>query len=174
VSEAPIRTVTIPGSAEHLGVHRVDVRLRWVCPICEGPRGEPVIVSSFDRGRGVSVHAWSNACGHIDDFTAVRMEARFNGLQTEELAEPGAIAWSKTRLPEGVLQTIGVSRVETGPLQVGHDWPGVFVRGEMALFYAHKIGAGLTAAGNSIPMQTALDLNALAQLLASCAGLRRM
>lgn len=28
------------------------------------------------------------------------------------------------------------SRVETGPVQFGGDWPGVFIRGDNALYYA--------------------------------------
>lgn len=28
-------------------------------------------------------------------------------------------------------------RVETGPIQFGDDWPGVFIRGDNALVYAH-------------------------------------
>jgi hypothetical protein len=32
-------------------------------------------------------------------------------------------------------------RVETGPLQFGDDWPGVFIRGDNALFYARALAA---------------------------------
>lgn len=30
-------------------------------------------------------------------------------------------------------------RVETGPVQFGDDWPGLFVRGDNALYYAHLL-----------------------------------
>ena len=30
-------------------------------------------------------------------------------------------------------------RVETGPTQFGEDWPGVFIRGDNALWYAHLL-----------------------------------
>ena len=30
-------------------------------------------------------------------------------------------------------------RVETGPLQFGDDWPGVFIRGDNAAFYAFAL-----------------------------------
>jgi len=31
------------------------------------------------------------------------------------------------------------NRVETGPIRFGDDWPGVFIRGDNALFYARSI-----------------------------------
>jgi hypothetical protein len=34
-------------------------------------------------------------------------------------------------------------RVETGPIQFGDDWPGVFIRGDNALFYANALEAAL-------------------------------
>jgi isoprenylcysteine carboxyl methyltransferase (ICMT) family protein YpbQ len=30
-------------------------------------------------------------------------------------------------------------RVETGAVQFGNDWPGLFIRGDDAFYYAHKI-----------------------------------
>ena len=30
-------------------------------------------------------------------------------------------------------------RVETGPIQFGNDWPGIFVRGDDAFFYSQMI-----------------------------------
>ena len=38
-----------------------------------------------------------------------------------------------TKLPE---QT---PRIETGPIQFGSDWPGVFFRGDHALHFAHAL-----------------------------------
>lgn len=37
-------------------------------------------------------------------------------------------------LPDG-------KRPETGPMQFGDDWPGVFIRGDNALFLARQLGA---------------------------------
>jgi len=31
------------------------------------------------------------------------------------------------------------ARVETGPLQINDDWPGVFIRGDNALYYAMQL-----------------------------------
>jgi len=39
------------------------------------------------------------------------------------------------------------TRVESGPIQFGDDWPGVFIRGDNALFFAsyidHAIKGGI-------------------------------
>ena len=34
-------------------------------------------------------------------------------------------------------------RVETGPIQFGEDWPGVFIRGDNAAYYALVVGETL-------------------------------
>jgi len=34
-------------------------------------------------------------------------------------------------------------RVETGPLQVGDDWPGVFIRGDDAAGFAHALSSAI-------------------------------
>lgn len=34
---------------------------------------------------------------------------------------------------------LGSGRPETGPMQFGEDWPGVFIRGDNALFYAKAL-----------------------------------
>lgn len=34
----------------------------------------------------------------------------------------------------------GQNRPETGAMQFGDDWPGIFIRGDNALFYAHVLG----------------------------------
>jgi hypothetical protein len=34
-------------------------------------------------------------------------------------------------------------RVETGPVQFGDDWPGVFIRGDNALFYGLTLSAAI-------------------------------
>lgn len=40
------------------------------------------------------------------------------------------------------------SRVETGPVQFGDDWPGVFIRGDDCFGYAMCLGSVLAAMGN--------------------------
>jgi hypothetical protein len=51
--------------------------------------------------------------------------------------------------------------VRTGPLKIGDDWPGVFIRGDEALGYVSAIRAGLSPAKGSA-------LDSLLTLLASC------
>ena len=73
---APFRTVRIPGSTDHDGHHLITVTLRWVCPACGGPRGPVIATLSYDGSRRLACDGWSNPCGHIDTYTAVRAEAR--------------------------------------------------------------------------------------------------
>lgn len=47
--------------------------------------------------------------------------------------------YSLTKLPP----VDGESRIETGPIQFGDDWPGVFLRGDSALAAAMHIEAAL-------------------------------
>ena len=70
------RTVRIPGSTDHDGHHLITVTLRWVCPACGGPRGPVLPTLPFDGSRRLACDGWSNPCGHIDTYTAVRAEAR--------------------------------------------------------------------------------------------------
>ena len=69
------RTVRIPGSAEHAGHHLMIVTLQWVCPRCAGPRGPIRSAISYDGSRRLHCDGWSNPCGHIDYYHAVRAEA---------------------------------------------------------------------------------------------------
>ena len=70
------RTVRIPGSTEHAGHHLTSVTLRWVCPRCGGPRGLVRAAISYDGSRRLNCDGWSNPCGHIDYYSAVRAEGR--------------------------------------------------------------------------------------------------
>lgn len=36
-------------------------------------------------------------------------------------------------------------RIETGPLQINEDWPGTFIRGDNAAYYARMLGVLLAA-----------------------------
>lgn len=60
-------------------------------------------------------------------------------------------------------------RVETGPIQFGDDWPGLFVRGDEALGLANEIEA-LQLDGTSLPAGGAIGavLNRVVDLLQSC------
>lgn len=69
------KTVTIPALDEHEGVYAMTVRLPWVCPICGEPRGAVVPVRSYDGSRILYCDGWTNACGHVDKYPAVREEA---------------------------------------------------------------------------------------------------
>ena len=69
------RTVRIPGSNEHDGHHLTTVTPRWVCPVCGGPRGMIRPAISNDGSRQLACDGWTNPCGHVDTYTAVRREA---------------------------------------------------------------------------------------------------
>jgi hypothetical protein len=57
-------------------------------------------------------------------------------------------------------------RVETGPVQFGHDWPGVFIRGDNALHHAYQLSILLN---DKLGAEMAkVTLAGLARLLASC------
>ena len=77
----PFRTIRIPGSTDHDGHHLITVTLRWVCPVCGGPRGPVIATLSYDGSRRLACDGWSNPCGHIDHYATVRTEARLAGDQ---------------------------------------------------------------------------------------------
>jgi hypothetical protein len=79
------RTVRIPGSRDHAGHHLVTVTLRWVCPVCDGPRGDVHPVISYDGSRRLACDGWTNPCGHVDTYAAARREAA-----AEPLSRPRA------------------------------------------------------------------------------------
>ena len=74
-TETLTRTVRIPGSDQHAGHHLITVTVRWECPRCGGPRGEVGRAISYDGGRQLSCDGWTNPCGHVDLYRAVRAEA---------------------------------------------------------------------------------------------------
>jgi hypothetical protein len=61
-------------------------------------------------------------------------------------------------------------RMETGPLQFGGDWPGVFFRGDDALSQAQAIDWALRALPDNFPSAWALRnmLSELRDTLRSC------
>lgn len=56
-------------------------------------------------------------------------------------------------------------RPETGPMMFGNDWPGVFIRGDNAFFYANQIDATLQMLGDAVPPVSNRVLRGLASLL---------
>lgn len=60
-------------------------------------------------------------------------------------------------------ETGPVPRAETGPVQFGDDWPGMFIRGKHAFFYL-KVCEALSAS-NTI---AAKGLEQLKELLGEC------
>ena len=58
-------------------------------------------------------------------------------------------------------------RVETGPIQFGDDWPGIFIRGDNALFFAIAADQAAKLLGPEHRMLKA-QLSGLADTLRSC------
>lgn len=53
-------------------------------------------------------------------------------------------------------------RIETGPVQFGDDWPGTFIRGDSAAYYAMTINTILEKYGDSMdPIMQRVPLNNL-------------
>jgi len=75
-----IKTVKIPATVDHAGIHAKNVILVWVCPKCGIRRGKPFQTFSFDGSRRLVCDGWVNPCGHVDLYKNVRKEARENGL----------------------------------------------------------------------------------------------
>jgi hypothetical protein len=65
------------------------------------------------------------------------------------------------------------ARVETGPLEINNDWPGIFIRGDNALAYCMSLNMAIKIL-ESNPDCTNMDiftlhsLKNLANLLSSC------
>jgi hypothetical protein len=61
----------------------------------------------------------------------------------------------------------GEPRVETGPVQFGNDWPGIFIRGDVAFGFRMMLSRVLNFIGPRDSL-TALELQDLCDLLESC------
>lgn len=74
-----------------------------------------------------------------------------------------------TRLREVVSRSMGELRVEprieTGPVQFGDDWPGVFIRGDNAMYFATLLNQQLAGRGTAL---TTATLRGLVETLAAC------
>jgi hypothetical protein len=79
-----LKTVIVPACVEHYGIASRAVVLEWNCPICGKPRGEVYETFSYDGSRRLSCHGWSNPCGHVDKYSAVREEADANSYNAME------------------------------------------------------------------------------------------
>ena len=60
-------------------------------------------------------------------------------------------------------------RVETGAVQFGNDWPGLFIRGDSAFFLAHDISAMLEYFGldkdiDNVIENTGMNINVVLAL----------
>jgi hypothetical protein len=53
------------------------------------------------------------------------------------------------------------SRVETGPVQFGDDWPGIFIRGDNAMWLRYALSCGDTYVQDAA-------LNKLIKILGEC------
>jgi hypothetical protein len=63
-----------------------------------------------------------------------------------------------------------VERVETGAVQFGDDWPGIFIRGDNAMYYAHLLNSIIDRLGKGVPMEEwdALALQSIRDTLREC------
>lgn len=68
--------VTIPSSSEHGGIGLVSLEISDNCPICGAKRGEKYGTHSFDGSRRLNCDGWSNPCGHVDKYSAIRVEGK--------------------------------------------------------------------------------------------------
>lgn len=65
------------------------------------------------------------------------------------------------------LPALDSGRPETGPMQFGDDWPGVFIRGDNALFFALAVRRVVARMGGESWADKAM-LTGLAETLQSC------
>lgn len=71
------------------------------------------------------------------------------------------------RLRTRMLPALTDGRPETGPMQFGEDWPGVFIRGDNAIWYAQAVRAALMFLPSDQWLVRA-QLEGLAATLGSC------
>lgn len=70
--------------------------------------------------------------------------------------------------PRTVIFPDSSMRVDTGPLQLGKDWPGVFIRGDEALGMVDEIAAAQSVALLPATGPAAVLLGRISTLLRSC------
>lgn len=60
------------------------------------------------------------------------------------------------------------NRLETGPVQCGDDWPGIFIRGDEAMHFAHALSRALFDTSEQLDPIQASVLRGLRDTLESC------
>lgn len=69
------RTVRIPTAELVNGWRQVlTVEVDWICPVCDGPRGDATPAIAYDGRHQMHVDGWANPCGHIDMYSDVELE----------------------------------------------------------------------------------------------------
>ena len=76
---AELMTVTIRVGGATWYPRLVIVRISKCCPVCGGPRGEPVARQYCEDGEFYTVDNWTNCCGHLDKYDDVYREAKAAG-----------------------------------------------------------------------------------------------
>lgn len=109
MAKTSYKTVTIPSRESHEGLYSRIVTLKWVCPVCGEPRGEPFESLSYDGSLRLNVHCWDNPCGHIDNYADVRREA--DAMIATNAALPGI----------GSYHLIGNGPVEPSSTEIADD-----------------------------------------------------
>jgi hypothetical protein len=71
------RPIVIPACDEHAGLHIIKTEVPWHCIYCGAERGVPREGFSFDGSRRLVVTCWSNPCGHIETYKALRQWLAF-------------------------------------------------------------------------------------------------
>lgn len=51
------------------------ITISAACPVCGGPRGEPMRLDVTDNGAPYTVDLWRNVCGHVDLHAGALAEA---------------------------------------------------------------------------------------------------
>jgi hypothetical protein len=52
----------------------LTVAIADTCPVCGGPRGEPVMQPFREDGEWYALSTWTNECGHLDRYQDVYAE----------------------------------------------------------------------------------------------------
>jgi hypothetical protein len=77
-----------------------------------------------------------------------------------------------SKLPSPSKDELPAGRVETGALQINGDWPGIYIRGDDALYYAMQLSrvlGQLDPASELVDIITVSSLKSLVDTLRSCA-----
>ncbi len=120
------------------------------CPACNPIHGEPT-----PESENPEPNAWD---------LLEEMEGIVDHLDTPTCGCPNCKPpeTAVTEPVSGVDTT--VERLETGPLQFGDDWPGIFIRGDQAFAWA----MGVEAVEGQLEFSEQIGLNGLAETLHSC------